>query len=171
MYNIFKVNGKINYKSLIINLLIPIAIGFIGSIYTMKYMNVYDSIKKSPLTPPSYVFPIVWTLLYILMGIAFYRVLSKKDSENVKCAAFFYFIQLLLNLLWTIIFFKYNLYRAAFIEILVLLFFIILTTIEFCKIDKTAAVLMIPYIIWVAFASFLTYRIFVLNTLLAMKCF
>ncbi len=159
-----KVNGKRRIVYLIISIMIAegvgILSGFLGMNNSMKYMQF----NKPLFSPPSWIFPIVWTLLYLLMGIAAYRIWIKgKEGEKVTRALALYTIQLILNFLWSIIFFRFNLYGAAFFELLVLLAVVIMMTFEFYKIDKIAAYLMIPYILWLSFAGVLNYVIWMLN--------
>ncbi len=162
MKNIFYVNGRINIKALIVFILIPLAVGALSGYISMSGEQV-EYISPS-FAPPDYVFPIVWTILYILMGIASYRVWMKRCSINYdQMALILYFIQLIFNFFWPIIFFKYGMFRFAFVWLLVLLVLVILTTIKFFQIDKKAGWLMIPYIIWLAFASILNYNIIKLN--------
>ena len=161
---IFKVNNKFNLVALIKNILLPLGGGLLIGFLTRNSMVVYNSLKKPIFTPPSFVFPIVWTILYILMGIAAYRVyMNNKAGKDDKGAYFYYLIQLSINFLWSIIFFNLRLYGISFIIIIILLVLIILTIIKFFKVDKIAGVLMIPYILWVSFAAVLTFFIWMLN--------
>lgn len=162
MKKIFYVNGKINIKALIIFILIPLIAGMISGYISMSG-NEVEYIRPS-FTPPDYLFPIVWTILYILMGIASYRIWMKRESINYdQMALILYFIQLIFNFFWSIIFFKYGMLKFAFIWLLILLVLVILTTSKFFKIDKLAGWLMVPYIIWLSFAGILNYNIVKLN--------
>ncbi len=164
MFNIFKVKGKKSIIALIISVLLAEGIGFLSGFLSITPASTYENFNKPSFSPPAWVFPVVWTILFFLMAIAAYRIWVKgKSGEDVTRALFLYFIQLLLNFLWSIIFFRLRLYAIAFLELLVLLVFILLTTFEFHKIDKTAAYLMIPYIAWVSFAGVLNYTIWMLN--------
>ena len=164
LMNIFKVNGKVNYVALLISILITEGIGFLSGFLGMTDPNFYATLKKPFFSPPGWVFPIVWTILYFLMAVAVYRVLLKGQmGEFINKAIFLFVIQLGLNFLWSIIFFRFQLFGLAFLELLLLLVFILLTTFEFFKIDKTAGILMIPYIIWVSFAGVLNYVLWLLN--------
>lgn len=161
---LFKINNKFSFVALIKNILLPLGGGLLMGFLTRNSMIVYNSLKKPVFTPPSIVFPIVWIILYILMGIAAYRIyMNNKSGKDDKGAYFYYLIQLALNFLWSIIFFNLRLYGISFILIIVLIVLIILTTIKFFKVDKVAGVLMISYILWVAFASVLTFFIWMLN--------
>jgi benzodiazapine receptor len=164
MFNIFKVNGKKSIIALLISVLIAQGIGLLSGFLSMNSSKAYENFNKPPFSPPGWVFPVVWTVLFFLMAIAAYRIWMKgKSGEDVSKAFILYGIQLFLNFLWSIIFFRYRLYAIAFLELLVLLVFILLTTFEFYRIDKTAGYLMIPYIAWVSFAGVLNYTIWMLN--------
>ena len=121
----------------------------------MQYnKNWYSSLKKSPLTPPNWTFSFVWPILYFMIFLSFYLFFT--SSKKFFSYGFYYFIiQLILNLSWTTIFFSYKKICFSFIITILLLFFIILTIREFYKINKLSAYLLIPYLIWVIFASYL----------------
>ena len=163
-FNIFKVNGEFKFIPLIINILIPVLGGFIVGYLNNNTMNTYEMLKKPFFTPPSIVFPIVWTILYILMGIAAYRIFMRnKQGADDKGGYFFYLIQLMINFLWSFIFFTFRLYGISFIVIIILFIFIVITFIKFIKVDKIAGILLIPYLIWVAYAGVLNFFIWMLN--------
>lgn len=165
MFKILKVKGKLNLGDLIISLLISVGVGLISAFLTMEYMKYFNLLKKPSLSPPSIVFPIVWTILFVLMGIASYRIYQYKYCNvNIRKAIIFYIIQLALNFFWSILFFRFQLLTIAFIDLVLLLIFIILTTINFFKIDKIAGLLMLPYLLWVIFAGYLNYSIILLNS-------
>lgn len=152
---------KIHWNKLIIALLLPQLAGFIGSLFTSpKISTWYSSIIKPSFNPPSWVFGPVWTLLFILMGIALYLVWIEKDNKK---ALTFFGIQLGLNTLWSILFFGLQNPLLALIDIFVLEAFILLTIKEFYKVSKKAAYLLIPYILWVSFAIILNFAIVILN--------
>lgn len=162
--NIFKVNGNFNLGDIIISLLLTLGGGFVVGRFIENSEQIYSTLNKPWFSPPALVFPIVWTILYILMGIAAYRIyLRHKQGEKTKAALWFYIVQLLLNFAWSIVFFYFKLYGLAFIELIILLIFIVITTIKFFKFDKIAGILMIPYIIWVSFAGVLNFFIWMLN--------
>lgn len=164
MFNIFKVNGKKNIIALIISILLAQGVGFLSGFLSMNSSSAYENFNKPFFSPPGWIFPVVWTILFALMAVSAYRIWMKgKPGEEASKALLLYGIQLFLNFLWSIIFFRYRLYAIAFLELLVLLVFILLTTFEFYRIDKTAAYLMIPYIAWVSFAGVLNYTIWMLN--------
>jgi len=164
MFNIFKVKGEKNIIALIISILIAEGIGLLSGFLSMTASNDYEKFNKPPFSPPGWVFPIVWTILFFLMAVAAYRIWMKgKSGEDARKALVLYSTQLFLNFLWSIIFFRFRLYAIAFLELLLLLVFILLTTFEFHRIDKTSGYLMIPYIAWVSFAGVLNFAIWMLN--------
>jgi tryptophan-rich sensory protein len=158
-------NKKINYKSLAISILIPLAIGGLSALFTMGSMKDFAALRQPPLSPPGWLFPAVWTVLFILMGIAFYFVLeSSSDTVEGKERAFkVYFLQLAFNFMWSIIFFNFSAYEIAFAWLAALLALIIVTTVRFFKINRTSGILMLPYIAWVCFAAYLNLAIAYLN--------
>ncbi|AIY79402.1 tryptophan-rich sensory protein [Clostridium botulinum] len=159
-----KKTKKIFFIPLILSIGIPLIIAsFINVI--MPYMGeLYDSLNKPFFAPPGSVFPIVWTILYILMGIACYRVyILKYRGIDTSSAIFTYSIQLLLNFLWVFIFFGLRLYGIAFIELLIILFFAVLTFIKFYNKDKIAGLLFIPYLLWLTYAGVLNFYVWMLN--------
>ncbi len=151
---------KINWKSLMINIFIPVALGFLVGLLSNSKAD-YNNLVLPPFAPPSWVFPVVWTLLYILMGISSYLILENTSYDYQKLII--YIIQLIVNLLWSIIFFVFNLRLLAFIWILILDALVIVMIIRFCKTNKTAALIQIPYLLWILFASVLNLSIFILN--------
>lgn len=162
--NIFKVNRKFNLGDLIISLLITAGGGFIVGLFIKPYVPIYKTLNKLFFFPAGHVFPIVWTILYILMAIAFYRILqiSKLGKKTYSSLTLFY-IQLIFNFLWSFIFFNFRLYGIAFIEAVILLILVFITTKKFFKVDKIAGWLMVPYVFWLTYASVLSYFVWVLN--------
>lgn len=155
---------KIRWTELLTCLLIPLSVGAISGIVSGSGIDNFDSMVKPPLSPPSWLFPIVWTLLFILMGIASYLVFtSGKEKNDIVRALIFYGIQLFFNFFWSIIFFNFEWYLVAFVWLVMLWIFILITTILFYKISKTAGHLMIPYLVWVGFAGYLNFAIYLLN--------
>ncbi len=154
---------KINYKKLIVCIAIPLIVGGLSALFTMKSMEDFEALNKPPLSPPGWLFPIVWTVLYILMGIASYLVCTSDKPARSKTALTVYGIQLAFNFLWSIIFFSVKAYFFAFIWIVILLILIIINAVLFYRIDKRAGYLLIPYILWVTFAGYLNFAIYLLN--------
>ncbi|MBR4949302.1 MAG: tryptophan-rich sensory protein [Clostridia bacterium] len=153
---------KINFKILAVCILIPLILGTVSGILTSSAMDRFEEIAKPPLSPPGFLFPIVWTLLYILMGISSYLVFVS-TSEYRKEALTLYGIQLVFNFIWPVIFFNFEKYLFAFIWLIALLVLVILMTLKFYKIDKKSAYLQIPYILWLIFAGYLNLGVYLLN--------
>lgn len=156
---------KSNVLKLIIALIIPQIIGIMGSLFTTPEIGTwYADLAKPSFNPPSWLFGPVWTALFILMGIASYLVWRKglEKREN-KSALLIFVFQLALNLFWSFIFFALHNPGVAFTEIISLWFAILATIIAFFQISKVAGYLLIPYILWVSFASVLNYSIWQLN--------
>ena len=152
---------KIQWKNLITCLAIPLAVGSLSSLLTRNSMETFQAITKPDLAPPGWLFPVVWTILYILMGIASYLVLTSGKPNDKALAT--YGIQLVFNFFWSIIFFNLELYLFAFIWLVLLWLLILKTTLLFYQISKPAGYLMIPYLLWVAFAGYLNFSIYLLN--------
>ena len=142
------------------SILIPVVLGGIVGIIISNFMD-YDIINKPLLSPPDIVFQIIWTILYILMGIS-YGILKTNDLDDEKVNSV-YFTQLLTNITWPIVFFAFKWRFIAIIWIIVLLILIIYMTAIFYKKNKLAGLLQIPYIIWTIFATYLTIGVYVLN--------
>lgn len=153
-----------NWAKLLISLIVPFLAGFIGSSVTITGINSwYMNIAKPSFNPPNWIFGPVWTVLYIMMGFALYFLWTAKTSENRKKAITFFTIQIFLNSLWSILFFALEAPLLAFIEIIILWVFILLTIFYSWKVSRKAAYLLIPYILWVSFAAVLNFAIFLLN--------
>ena len=154
---------KTNRKKLIICLAIPLAVGGLAALLSGG-MRTEHTLNQPPLSPPGWVFPVVWSILYLLMGYASYRILtSDADPDAIRKALTLYFIQLTLNFLWPLVFFGLQQYFAAFLLLLVLWVFIYLTMYSFGKIDDTAQNLLIPYLLWGTFAGYLNLGVALLN--------
>lgn len=143
---------------------LPLILGFIaGQVTAANIPTWYASINKPWFNPPSFVFAPVWTTLYLLMGYASYRIWQRRDGNRIHIPLALYFSQLALNFLWTFLFFGYHKPDLALAEMLLMWLLILLAIIQFAKIDKPAAWMLVPYISWVSFASVLTYYVMVLN--------
>lgn len=152
---------KIDYKSLLLNIFIPLFLGsFIGFI-TAPFNNYYD-INLPSFAPPGIVFPVVWSILYILMGISSY-IIIKSNSSNKYDALFIYGIQLVINLFWSIWFFIFRFYLLSFIWIILLIYFVYVMIKKFVGINKISAYIQIPYFLWLIFASILNLFVYFLN--------
>ncbi len=153
------------YKSFIIGIVIALAVGGLSAFLTRNNMNLFDEIVKPPLSPPRILFPIVWTILYILMGISSaiifeHRKFMKAEAEKGLAI---YGVSLILNFTWSIIFFNFRAFTFAFIWLLILWSSILYTIAQYYKVNKLAAYLQIPYLIWVTFAGYLTFAISLIN--------
>ena len=151
-------------KSYILLIVLPLLVGGLSAILTSGSMGLYETIVRPPLSPPPAVFPIVWTILYTLMGVSSGLVYnSNAPSAEKNNALAVYFLQLIINFFWSIVFFNQRAFFGAFILILILLSLVGIMIIKFYKIDKTAAFLQIPYFLWIIFAAYLTLMIYLLN--------
>jgi tryptophan-rich sensory protein len=155
-----------NWLRLVVSIILPLAVGAVAGMFTASEINGwFQTINKPTWQPPNWVFGPVWTVLYVMMGVAFYLIWNKEAPKTTKRLAMtLWIIQLVFNFLWSFIFFKKHQLDWALGEILVLWFFILLTILFFARISKLAAWLMVPYISWVTFASLLTFYIYDLNT-------
>ena len=150
---------KINWRELLRSLGRSLGVGVVSALLTMDGMEQYQMMYRPPLSPPGWLFPVVWTILYILMGVAAYLIGEMPNSPQKKMALRLYHIQLFFNGVWSLIFFGLQEYFAAFIWLLLLWLFIYLTIKEFLQLNKTAGILMIPYLVWVTFAGYLNLAI------------
>ena len=152
-------------KPYVISIAIALAVGGLSAFLTRNDMDVYKEIALPPLAPPSILFPIVWSVLYVLMGISSAIVYLKRNEKPnaVRNALSVYGISLVLNFMWNIIFFKFRVFLFAFIWLLALLAVIIRTVADYKKIKPIACYLQIPYAIWVSFAGYLNFAIWILN--------
>lgn len=152
---------KIDVKKLIFYILITLIIGSLPAFF-INISAKYKPLIKPPLSPPGILFPIVWSILFILMGISIYRIMMSNDAKKSE-ARLIYFIQLIINALWTPIFFGFNQYFLGFLWVLMLIILVVTMLLIFYKIDKISAYLNIPYFIWLLFACYLSFGIYVLN--------
>ncbi|MDD4164849.1 MAG: tryptophan-rich sensory protein [Eubacteriales bacterium] len=152
----------IKLKPLLISILISVGVGAFAGIITTGTVDFYDEIQLPGLSPPSFVFPIVWSVLYILMGVSAYMVYSS-EAKSKNTALKIYGVQLLLNSIWPLIFFNMRRCLFAFVIIVFLWAMIFLMMVLFWKINKKAALLQIPYILWVSYAAYLNISICILN--------
>jgi tryptophan-rich sensory protein len=149
---------------LLVLFLITFSAAFLGSFFTRKSIsNWYQFLKKPSFAPPNWLFAPFWALLYILMAIAAFIIYKNKGRGGAFSVLKFYFFQLILNALWSIIFFGLRNPFLAFIEIIFLWLIILLTLIKFYKVEKIAGLLLLPYLFWVTFATILNFSIWLLN--------
>ena len=154
---------KIEWRKLLKSIAIPLLVGGLSALLSGGGMEMFDAVEKPPLSPPAWLFPVVWTILYTLMGIASYLVALSGKTYRAKTALAFYGIQLFFNFLWSIIFFRFEAYWFAFVWLALLWALILITTVLFYRISKPAGYFMIPYILWVTFAGYLNFAIALLN--------
>ena len=149
---------------LLISVLICEGVGFLGTIFTIPSIATwYSHLNKPAFNPPNWIFGPVWTILYCLMGVSVFLVLQKKLKKQLNFLVLLFTVQLFLNFLWSIIFFGMHLPLAALLEIALLWISIALLIIDFWKFSKPGAILLIPYLCWVSFASVLNLFVVLLN--------
>lgn len=165
-------NQELSKKSKIIAcvvaIVVPLVVGGISAFISSNAMNAFGTMKQPPLSPPAILFPIVWTILYIMMGISNYLIWAKNlsDERLIKArrkAIILYGIQLFMNFCWSPIFFNGGYYYFAFAWLVVLWALILILIIIIWKLSKTAACLLIPYLLWTTFAGYLNIMIAILN--------
>lgn len=152
-------------KPYVISIAFSLGVGVLSALATMGNMDLYSEIARPPLAPPSFLFPVVWTVLYVLMGISAAMVFKEKETqgEKVTRALAVYGVNLFLNFFWSIIFFNFRTFLFAFLWLIALWVTIIIMIIKFFRTKPLAAYLQIPYLIWVTFAGYLNLAIFILN--------
>ena len=152
-------------KPYIISVLISLATGGLSAFLTRNSMNLYSEVATPPLSPPSILFPIVWTVLYILMGISaaiIYNTKAARPDEKAR-SLFVYAVSLFVNFCWSIFFFNMRMFLFSFIWLIILWVLILKTILGYSKINRVAAYLQIPYLVWVTFAGYLNFGIWFLN--------
>ena len=154
----------VKLKPLLISLAISLGVGGLSALLTQGSMEQYGNLKQPPLSPPGWVFPVVWTVLFVLMGIAAYLVYaSDADGDKKREALKYYAAQLAVNFLWSIVFFRFQAFWAAVAVIVVLDLLIVATMLKMRRVRKAAVYLMLPYLIWTLFATYLAAGVAVLN--------
>ena len=152
---------KKNWKTLVICIAIPLIVGGLSALLTKNGMETFKYANKPPLTPPDWLFPVVWSLLFILIGIASYLVFTSQQSSQTALTV--YGLQLVFNFFWSIFFFNCHWYLFSFFWLVALWFLIILTIKQFRQSSRLAGYLMIPYLLWVSFAGYLNFGVYLLN--------
>ena len=152
-------------KTYVISVAIALGVGGLSALLTANSMDIYSRIVQPPLAPPSILFPIVWTILYILMGISAAIIFSERQNQPIQSnrALVVYGINLFLNFFWSIIFFNMEAYLFSFIWLILLWITIVIMIIKFAKLSPVAGLLQIPYLLWVTFAGYLNLAIYILN--------
>lgn len=152
-----------NWKALLVSLAIPLAVGAAGSFLAGGF-SLYEQLQKPPLSPPGWVFPIIWTILYLLMGYGAYRVYTADAAPTEKKRALqLYGLQLAVNLVWPVLFFGRQWYFAAFLWLLLLWVLVYLTEQRFSAVDDKAGDTLLPYLLWITYAAYLNLGVFLLN--------
>lgn len=155
---------KINKKLLIICLAIPLVVGGVAALLTGDGMESFEALNQPPLSPPGWLFPVVWTVLYALMGVASYLAVTSGAPQNaVSRALRAYGIQLAFNFFWPLLFFRLEMYLFSFIWLIALWLLILLTALRFRRLSAAAGWLLVPYLLWVTFAAYLNLGIYLLN--------
>ena len=161
---------KFNIVKFIIAILIPLSVGGLSAFLTKDAMMVFNTIKKPPLAPPGIAFPIAWSILYVLMGIASYLIYNLDENKLIGLQVvsknktlIIYVIQLIFNFFWSIIFFKFSMYKFAFVWLVILWALVFAFIKNALKLNKVAAYLMVPYLLWMTFAGYLNIMIAILN--------
>lgn len=145
-------------------LLLPLAVGGISSLLSGNMAQLYTQLNQPPFSPPGWVFPVVWTILYLLMGYASARVFRADDAPRDKRRALtVYFLQLAVNGLWSVLFFRLQWFLAALVWIVLLWALIVQTMRLFSRVDEGASDLLIPYLLWVTFATYLNFGFWLIN--------
>lgn len=150
------------YKPLIYSLFISLGAGGLSALLTRDAMEQYKNLRQPMLSPPGWVFSVVWTILFIMMGIAAWLI-YKSHNPMRRQALFFYGLQLVFNVGWTLIFFGGQKFLLAFFWLILLELLIGITAVMFSKIDRRAGLLMLPYFLWVLFAGYLNFNVWLLN--------
>ncbi len=143
---------------------LPLAVGGLAGFITRDSFEIYSQLNLPPFSPPGWVFPVAWSILYLAMGIASGLVLgSGASQEQTMSALWLYILQLAVNFVWPILFFGQSLYLVSFFWLLLLLLLVILVTIWFYRIIPSAGILLIPYLMWLIFAGYLNFGVYFLN--------
>jgi len=154
---------KIDWIQLLTIILISELVGVLDSLLSGNQGVIYTSFVKPPLSPPGWLFGVIWPVLYLLMSIAAYIIYQTPQTLERKEATTIYWIQLFVNFLWPIVFFRFEWYWIAVGVIILLDILVSITTLRFYKINKAAGYLIIPYLLWILFATYLNIGIAVLN--------
>ena len=149
-------------KPYVISILLALTVGGLSALATANNMDIYDKINTPPLSPSGWLFPVVWTILFILMGVSA-AIIYTSRSKQKDDALFVYAVSLVLNFSWSIFFFNMLSFKVSFIILIALWLSIIITIIKYYKIKPIAAWLQLPYLLWVTFAGYLNFAIILLN--------
>lgn len=162
--NIFSINGEYDILLFLLCFIIIQGVGVLSLMFSGNIKENYSVLKKTKFSPPAIIFPIVWGILHTLMAYSLYRIFTVgSQGVNINSGLIVFYIQLSLNFLWTIIFFKLEKRGLAFIEIIVLILSIILAIVNFYNYDKIAAYVLVPSLLWCIYAALLNYFIYIKN--------
>ena len=150
---------KIQWKPLLISVGISLGVGILSSLFTPNIAGEYAAIPDPPFAPPAWLFPVVWTILYVLMGVAAYLIWLEPPSMEKRSAMLYYGAQLIVNFFWSIIFFRLDAYVTAFFWLLLLWYLVFVTWEKFSALNKIAGYLLVPYLVWLTFAAYLNFYI------------
>ncbi len=150
-------------KPYVISVLIAFAVGGLAALLTKDSMSMYEEIVKPALAPPGWLFPVAWGILYTLMGISAAMVYVKSRGRILGTGLGCYIISLVFNFFWTIIFFNLKMFLLSFAWLIILWILILCTILGYAKTSRLAAALQIPYLLWVTFAGYLNFMIYILN--------
>lgn len=162
--NLKTVFANVKWKKLLLCIAIPLAVGGLAALLTMGSMEAYRNLLQPPFSPPGWVFPVVWTVLYVLMGWASYRIWqADAPVEKKRPALILYGVQLFFNFFWSLLFFRWELRLTAFFWLLILWGLIYVTVRLFYRVEDLAGDLMLPYLLWTTYAAYLNMGVFLLN--------
>lgn len=151
------------WKSYLLLIAATESVGALAGWLTREGIETFKTIKKSSLTPPNAVFPFVWSILYALMGIGAARVWNAPESPERSRGLKLFTLQLIVNFFWSLLFFNLQAYGLSFLWLVLLWILILIMIMSFKKVDKVAAALQIPYLIWTTFAGYLNFAVWLLN--------
>lgn len=155
---------RINVGPFVYSLFIPVMVGIISAAISSRGMEIYKVMEKPPLSPPAWVFSVVWTILYLVMGLSSYLIIEARTDVKSKAAALmFYGIQLFMNFMWSILFFNLGMYMFSFIWLVIMLCVVVICAFKFFYISSLAGFLLVPYILWLSFAAYLNLGAYMLS--------
>lgn len=148
------------YKSLILNIALPLGVGIVSALLTMGAMEDFAALNQPPLSPPGWLFPVVWTILYVLMGVSSWMI-QRIDAQARPLSV--YYVSLVFNFFWSIFFFICRLWLLSLVWLLILWILVLIYTVGYFRIDRRAGWLQVPYAVWCAFAIYLNFGVLLLN--------
>lgn len=164
MSSTFKVINAKSLFRLIVAIIIPLAVGGLSALLTPGTKEFYSALQKPPLSPPGILFPFIWTVLYLLIGIASYLIAKRGiEKDYIRDALLFYAASLLFSFIWPLVFFRFKLLFGAFWILLLLWLTAGITAAKFYRINHTAGFLILPFWLWITFAGYLNLAVWLLN--------